>query len=288
MVCQNNFKSLLTMALLFSMSSFALATTYLPPAVSLERKSLRVINMHGTVGLPKGQWEMFIQHRFGTFGDGAYNWYGFDQSYMRIGLDYGLGKRITTGASRSSMNKIADAYVKWEIPLKSKSWTASWYSNVSINTNHRATIAGEPFYYSNRLRFINTLNISKNFGDRLLIGVTPSFIHINLANTTTSSNDIPVIGGYTRLKLSNRYALTAEVQKPMSDQFYNVIGGYKNTNRPASPYLGLGFEIFTAKHMFQLSVSNAQSMNETYYMVGENGGNAFKNFRFGFNIVRRW
>ena len=73
MVCQNNFKSLLAMVLLFSMSSFALATTYLPPAVSLERKSLRIINMHGTVGLPKGQWEMFIQHRFGTFGDGAYN-----------------------------------------------------------------------------------------------------------------------------------------------------------------------------------------------------------------------
>jgi hypothetical protein len=244
--------------------------------------------MHGTVGLPKGQWEMFIQHRFGTFGDGAYNWYGFDQSYMRIGLDYGLGKRITTGMSRSSMNKIADAYVKWEIPLKSKTWTASWYSNVSLNTNHRATISGEPFFYSNRMRFINTFSVCKNFGDRLIIGITPSLVHVNLAEAMSQSNDIPIMGGYTRLKINNRYALTAEVQRPMGKQFYNVIGGFKNVNQPTSPYVGLGFEIFTAKHMFQLSVSNAQSMNETYYMVNNNGAANFKNFRFGFNIVRRW
>ena len=288
MACQSKFKSILIVILLFVPSTLVKATTYLPPAVSLERKSLRIINMHGTIGLPKGQWEMFIQHRFGTLGDGAYNWYGFDQSYMRIGLDYGLGKRITTGMSRSSMNKIADAYVKWEIPLKSKTWTASWYSNVSLNTNHRATISGEPFYYSNRMRFINTFTVCKNFGDHLIIGITPSLVHINLTDAKTQSNDVPIMGGYTRLKISNRYALTAEVQKPMGDQFYNLVGGFKNVNQPTSPYVGLGFEIFTAKHMFQLSLSNAQSMNETYFMVNNNGAANFKNFRFGFNIVRRW
>ena len=288
MVCQNKLKFFLAAILLFTITEVVHATTYLPPAVSLERKSLRIINMHGTVGLPKGEWEMFIQHRFGTIGDGAYNWYGFDQSYMRIGLDYGLGKRITTGASRSSMNKIADAYVKWELPLKSNSWTASWYINVSLNTNRRATISGEPFFYSNRMRFINTFTVCKNFNDRLMIGITPSLVHINLADASNLSNDIPIMGGYTRVKISDRYALTAEVQSPMGNQFYNVIGGLKNINRPTSPYVGLGFEIFTAKHMFQLSVSNAQSMNEAYYMVSENGGVGLKNFRFGFNIVRRW
>ena len=288
MDCRSKFKSISIVLLLFVLFTVVKATTYLPPAVSLERKSLRIINMHGTVGLPKGQWEMFIQHRFGTFGDGSYNWYGFDQSYMRIGLDYGLGKRITTGMSRSSMNKIADAYVKWEIPLKSKTWTASWYSNVSLNTNHRATISREPFFYSNRMRFINTFSVCKNFGDRLIIGITPSLVHVNLAEAMSQSNDIPIIGGYTRLKIKNRYVLTAEVQRPMGNQFYNVIGGFKNVNQPTSPYVGLGFEIFTAKHMFQLSVSNAQSMNETYYMVNNNGAANFKNFRFGFNIVRRW
>jgi hypothetical protein len=52
--------------------------------------------------------------------------------------------------------------------------------------------------------------------------------------------------------------------------------------------LGLGFEIFTAKHMFQLSVSNAQSMNEAFFTTQSNGSFELKNLRFGFNIVRRW
>ncbi len=93
-------------------------TKYIPPALSLERKSLRIINMQGAAGLPKGEWEMFIQHRFGTFGTGAYNWYGLDQSYMRIGLDAGLSERLTVGVSRSSMNKIADGYFKYQFKGK--------------------------------------------------------------------------------------------------------------------------------------------------------------------------
>ncbi len=143
-------------------------TKYIPPALSLERKSLRIINMQGAAGLPKGEWEMFIQHRFGTFGTGAYNWYGLDQSYMRIGLDAGLSERLTVGVSRSSMNKIADGYFKYQFKGKataspkkegdSKSEvTAAWYSNVSINTQARASISPEPFYYTNRLRFVNRL-----------------------------------------------------------------------------------------------------------------------------------
>jgi len=61
---------------LLALSAGPLKAQYFPPDVSLGRKSLRIINMHGAAGLPKGASEMFIQHRFGNFGSGAYNWYG--------------------------------------------------------------------------------------------------------------------------------------------------------------------------------------------------------------------
>lgn len=275
-------------------------TQYIPPALSLERKSLRIINMQGAVGLPKGEWELFIQHRFGTFGSGAYNWYGLDQSYMRIGFDAGLSDRLTVGVSRSSMNKIADAYFKFQIKGKAKQSediaqranksevTASWYSNVSVNTQLRGNISPEPFYFSNRLRFVNTLIISKNINDRLLLAVTPSLVHVNLVDLSTESNDIAVMGAYGRMKFSDRYAVTAEIQKPWIANMPNVRGGQKTVNIPVNPYMALGFEIYTAKHVFQLSVSNAQSMNESFYMTQENGSFQTSNLRFGFNIVRRW
>jgi hypothetical protein len=274
-------------------------TKYIPPALSLERKSLRIINMQGAAGLPKGEWEMFIQHRFGTFGTGAYNWYGLDQSYMRIGLDAGLSERLTVGVSRSSMNKIADGYFKYQFKGKataspkkdgdSKSEvTAAWYSNVSINTQARASISPEPFYYTNRLRFVNTIIISKNINDRLLIALTPSLVHVNLVDLATESNDIAVMGAYGRMKLSDRYAVTAEIQKPFLSKMPSPSGASKSVNIPTDPYMALGFEIYTAKHVFQLSVSNAQSMNESYYMTQNNGSFEPSNLRFGFNIVRRW
>jgi hypothetical protein len=242
---------------------------------------------------------MFIQHRFGTFGTGAYNWYGLDQSYMRIGLDAGLSERLTVGVSRSSMNKIADGYFKYQFKGKataspkkegdSKSEvTAAWYSNVSINTQARASISPEPFYYTNRLRFVNTIIISKNINDRLLIALTPSLVHVNLVDLATESNDIAVMGAYGRMKLSDRYAVTAEIQKPFLSKMPSPSGASKSVNIPTDPYMALGFEIYTAKHVFQLSVSNAQSMNESYYMTQNNGSFEPSNLRFGFNIVRRW
>ncbi|MFM8996331.1 MAG: DUF5777 family beta-barrel protein, partial [Bacteroidota bacterium] len=167
-------------------------TQYIPPALSLERKSLRIINMQGAVGLPKGEWELFIQHRFGTFGSGAYNWYGLDQSYMRIGFDAGLSDRLTVGVSRSSMNKIADAYLKYQIKGKAKQSediaqrenksevTASWYSNVSVNTQLRGNISPEPCYFSNRLRCVHTWIISTNIHDRLMLPGSTSMLHENL------------------------------------------------------------------------------------------------------------
>ena len=276
-----------------------LTLKYYPPAVSLDRKSLRIINMHGAAGLPKGEWELFIQHRFGTFGSGAYNWFGIDQGYMRLGLDMGLSDRLTVGISRSSMFKIADAYIKYQIkgkanpssnaetPTHNTSVMASWYSNVSVNTQARASISAEPFYFSNRLRFVNTLIISKNINDRLLLSITPSLVHINLVDMATESNDIAVMGAYGRIKLSNRYALTAEIQKPFLSQI-PWLSAEKVVKIPTDPYMALGFEIYTAKHVFQLSVSNAQSMNEAFYMTQNNGPFGLSGLRFGFNIVRRW
>ena len=87
---------------------------YTPPTLPVDAKSLRMVNQQSAITLPARQWEMYIQHRFGALSSGAYNWYGIDQSFMRIGLDYGLNKNTTLGISRSSMGKIADLSVKYQ------------------------------------------------------------------------------------------------------------------------------------------------------------------------------
>lgn len=266
---------------------------YTPPTLPVDAKSLRLVNQQSAVTLPKKQWEMYIQHRFGQLNSGAYNWYGLDESYMRIGLDYGLNKNTTVGISRSSLGKIADLYVKYQFlgnKSSESSWKASYYGNVTSDIRKKSNFTDwYPIYYSNRLRFVNQIIISKRIGN-LALGVVPTWVHINLVDKNSNANDIPVMGGFVRFKLNESYCITAEFAKPMNIGLVNALNPRSSSTSvsvPANPYLSVGLDIFTAKHVFHLSMSNAQSMNESYLYVRDNG--AFKEtLRFGFNIVRRW
>lgn len=267
---------------------------YTPPTLPVDAKSLRMVNQQGSVTLPANQWEMYIQHRFGELSSGAYNWYGIDQSYMRIGLDYGLNKRTTLGVSRSSMGKIADLSVKYQFIGANKtesSWKAAYYFNVTSDIRKKSDFTDQqPMYYSNRLRFVNQLIFTKSFEDKVVLGLVPTWVHINLVDKNDQSNDIPVMASFARVKFNEKYCLTAEIASPVNLPGVSLINprtANTKVNVPANPYMAVGLDIFTAKHVFHLSFSNAQSMNESYLYVNDNGS-IKQTLRFGFNIVRRW
>jgi hypothetical protein len=265
-------------------------TLYKPSVLSADAKSLRIVNLHSAVGLPKGAMELFIQHRFGPVSSGAYNWYGIDQSFIRIGLDYGLSNAFTVGASRSSMNTTADAYMKWQFvgnKKTEKTVKMAWMANVTADIRTRKNFTQEPYYYSNRLRFVNQLIITKNLSNVLAVGISPTLVHVNLVDKKTDANDIAVISGFARLKLNEKYAFTLEMGTPLDIPEIFPKPVKTSVYVPSSPYMSVGFDIFTARHIFHLSVSNATSMNEGYLLVADNGSFA-ETLRFGFNIVRRW
>ncbi len=267
---------------------------YTPPTLPVDAKSLRMVNQQSAITLPAKQWEMYIQHRFGALSSGAYNWYGIDQSFMRIGLDYGLNKNTTLGISRSSMGKIADLSVKYQFlgsKKKESSWKGAYYLNMTSDIRKKSDFTDQqPMYYSNRLRFVNQVIITKSFGDKFVLGLVPTWVHVNLVDKNVNSNDIPVLASFARVKFNERYCLTAEMASPVNLPVVPLLNprtANTSVNVPANPYMAIGLDIFTAKHVFHLSFSNAQSMNESYLYVTDNG--SFKQtLRFGFNIVRRW
>ncbi len=271
-------------------SGVSIETLYKPSVLSADAKSLRIVNLQSAVGLPKGAMELFIQHRFGPVSSGAYNWYGIDQSFMRIGLDYGLSNAFTVGISRSSMNTTADAYMKWQFvgnKKTEKTVKMAWMSNITSDIRTRKNFTQEPYYYSNRLRFVNQLIITKNLSNVLAVGISPMLVHINLVDKKTDANDIAVLSGFARLKLNEKYAFTLELGTPLDIPEFFPKPINTSAYVPANPYTSVGFDIFTARHIFHLSVSNASSMNEGYLLVADNGKFS-ESLRFGFNIVRRW
>ena len=83
--------------------------------VSSTFMSTRIINGHSVEMFGSGSLDVRISHRFGTLNTGVYEIFGLDQATIRIGLEYGISKKIMIGFGRSSYKKNYDGFVKYSI-----------------------------------------------------------------------------------------------------------------------------------------------------------------------------
>jgi hypothetical protein len=118
--------------------------------------------------------------------------------------------------------------------------------------------------------------LARKFNEKLSVQLTPTLVHRNLVNTPEETNDIYALGLSGRQKISKRIAITFEY-------FYQF-----NNNSRENNYnpLGVGMEIETGGHVFQLVFTNTQAMIEKSFIT-ETSGNFFDgDIHFGFNITR--
>ena len=97
--------------------------------------------------------------------------------------------------------------------------------------------------------------MARKFSPGLSVQLMPTLIHRNYVALAGMQNDVYALGAGLRQKLTKRLALTA-------DYFYVLPGYVADHYRNA---LGLGFDIETGGHVFQLHVTNAQGMTEKVF-----------------------
>ena len=101
-------------------------------------------------------------------------------------------------------------------------------------------------------------------------------MHANRVDQLKENNDQVAIGFSGRYKIAKSVAINGEY-------FYRL------DPAPLSPYhdsIGLGVDIETGGHVFQLIFSNTQGMTDRTF-VGQTEGDFFKgDIHFGFNITR--
>jgi hypothetical protein len=129
-----------------------------------------------------------------------------------------------------------------------------------------------------RLAYTYQALIARKFSTDLSLQLMPTLIHRNLVMNEGESNDIYALGGGGRYKLSKRMSLNAE--------YYYLISKYAADNFRNS--LGVGVDIETGGHIFQLHITNSKGMIEKQF-VGETIGNFFKgDLFFGFIVSRNF
>ena len=248
-------------------------------------KTSRLINGHSIENVAPGVLDLKISHRFGMLNRGAYELFGLDQASMRIGLDYGISKRLMVGAGRSTYQKQYDAFAKFKILRQAQGGSpisVSAVSTVMLKTLKWDNISIKN-YYTSRLSFAHQLIIARKFSDGLSLQLMPSFIHYNIAKNVTEPNDIFALGGGGRIKLNKRLSFNVEYYHVLPISFVAGenyrIAGTKNS-------LAVGFDIETGGHVFQLHFTNSTGMTEKTFIT-ETTGDFFKgDVHFGFNVSR--
>jgi len=242
-------------------------------------KTTRVVSGHSIENPANGVLLFTISHHFGRINTGPYEFFGLDNSTIRLGLEYGINNFLSVGVGRSSYQKTFDGFLKAKLFRQSKGVRNF---PVSITAFSAMDLFSEKWkdttrtnYFTSRMSFVHQLLIARKFNENLSIQLTPTFIHKNLvAETNTNDNFAVGIGG--RYKLTKRLSVNVEY-------FYNLPGYIAdNFENP----LSIGFDIETGGHVFQLHFTNSQPMFDRGLITETTGKWGDGDIYFGFNISR--
>ncbi len=256
-------------------------------------KDTRVINAQTVEVLPWGKMDFRIGHRFGDIGGTSGGWqtfYGLEQATdVNFGFEYGMRKNLTLGLFRAKGNGPTRSNVVGSVKYKlisqgenSMPITATLLGVSSLSTmskgNDLGSINSFP-KFTNRLSYSAQLLLARKFGNRFSLQLMPGYTYRNLVNFD-DQNGFLTMGAAAKIQLNKANGIIFDFTTPITNKTY---GG--NTRTPS---IGIGWEIETGGHVFQLNFTNAKGIHETDYIPYTNSKWLDGQFRLGFTVARRF
>lgn len=248
-------------------------------------KGTRMINFHTNETPGKRTLEFRIAHHFGDLNSGAYNFWGLDGgASIRLGLEYSYDGRLAFGIGRNSLEKMYDGFVKYRLlrqttdnsmPLSVTLFSGMFYTTLK-DPNKAITGIDRYQYRTSRMSYANEIIIARKFSESFSFQIAPTMIHYNLVDAKTDKNDVYILAFATRYKITRRMALNLEygyrLNKYTSKTYYDAVG--------------IGIEIETGGHVFQMYFTNSLGIVEPQYFTQTTSKWQNAGLKLGFNISR--
>ena len=248
-------------------------------------KSTRLINGHSVETVKAKHMDFLIQHRFGALND-VENFYGLDFATLRLGFEFGVTDRLMVGIGRTTVQKAADAFVKYKL-LQQSSGAVNMPVSVSLfGSGVYRTLKDSPTEISmqNKITYCAQVLIARKFSDRLSVQVSPTFLYRNRPETANEERALMAIGVGGRLKVTKRLSINAEYfWTARDDRMYLDRFGQPLQYNDA---LSIGVDLETGGHVFQMHFTNVIGMNEKQFIGETTGAWGKGEVRWGFNISR--
>ncbi len=227
--------------------------------------------------------DFVIQHRFGVVDNATDFWGFFAPSNIRLGLTYGITNSLSVGAGVTKDNYLVDLNLKYiflkqtkggEIPV-----TVGYYGNVSRSMLGQDNFLNQSDQYqaTDRLSYFNELMVARKFGSKLGLQLAFTYSYFNLLDSGMSYANMGI-------SFAGRYKVTPQ-GSVILDYDYPIT---KAAINPAKPNLGIGYEIATSGHTFQVFFTTADQISNQNLRVYNQNDLLKRQFLIGFNITRNW
>jgi hypothetical protein len=249
-------------------------------------KATRMVNGHTVETAGKRTLDFRINHRFGDINGGPGELFGLDgPGSIELAFDYSYDGRFQFGLARTNVEKLFIGYIKYQLFRQTEDnsmpVTVTPLAKMEM-IGLEKPVSGIYDNFANRLTYTYELLIARKFSKSFSLQIAPVFSHFNLVEKNTDDNDNFGILSSARLKLTKRTALTGEYMYRLNNMDDVSLGGdsrYHNS-------VGLGLDIETGGHVFQVFVTNSFSTSESRAWF-ENAYDPTKGeWRLGFNVSR--
>lgn len=250
-----------------------------------------LINNQTVMTTPVKSLEFMIQHRFGVIQDGT-DLYGlFGPSNIRLGLDYGITKRLSVGLGATKDKSLYGLDLKYAL-LKQTEHGGSPVSVTAFGNIDRSNSPKTAFQIKDdsrtdkdttryesydRFSYFAQVVIARKINEKISLQVGASWSHVNLVDSGMQHD---IIGAHFagRYKFSPQSSILLEFDYPLVTHDVN-----KNL-----PNLGIGYEVATSGHTFQIFICTADGINNQEIMVYNTNDFTKRQILLGFNITRLW
>ncbi len=221
----------------------------------------------------------------GRFNGGWYDFYGLDGgASIRMASEYSYDGRLEVGIGRTSVEKMTDGFLKYRlIRQRPHGWqqvSVTLLSSLYYTILHDPDQATNGFdKYANRssrMSYAHQVIIGRKFSERFSLQIAPTLIHMNQVEHISDLNDAIVLAGAARFKITKRSAITVEY-------------GWRAFGYTRTQYydtFGVGWDIETGGHVFQMFLTNSQGLTEPQFLLRTSNKWSDAGIRLGFNISR--
>lgn len=231
--------------------------------------------------------EVVIEHRFDKI-ENISNLFGiYGSSNIRLGVNYSILNNLSVGFGTTKFRKLQDFRIKYNILEQrrdnSMPIALTAYGNMAIDARNESYF-GKNYKFSNRMSYFAEVIVARKFTDWLSIQVAGNFAHINSVDSLREHDGFGIsISG--RARVSAQSSVIFNYGLPL-----NVKGISENSTFTMAPHpnFGLGWEIATSTHVFQLFVASSTDLVPQYTYMDNHNDWLNGDLYFGFTITRLW